>query len=239
MTKTATSSWRNISAKLPRVNSAVTINRVEIWVTNKQGNYDQSRNIVAFSDLGEHDHISNSQFVAQGSSDRPSNEANNLYQTITTNYPEARQVSRVTQVLGGFLESGRDFEKIESARLLDASEYIVNEQLGYVSLTSQIQPDDVLAVAFEYTYMGQAYQVGEFASDNTENTSNCLYVKLLKGTNMSPNMPFWDLMMKNVYSLDAYSVQKEKFQMNILYQSDTTGTYVNYISEGPSRMKSC
>ena len=221
--------------KLPRVNSAITINRVEIWVTNKQGNYDQSRNIVAFSDLGEHDHISNSQFVAQGSSDRPSNEANNLYQTITTNYPEARQVSRVTQVLGGFLESGRDFEKIESARLLDASEYVVNEQLGYVSLTSQIQSDDVLAVAFEYTYMGQAYQVGEFASDNTENTSNCLYVKLLKGTNMSPNMPFWDLMMKNVYSLDAYSVQKEKFQMNILYQSDTTGTYVNYLSEGAIR----
>ena len=218
--------------KLPRVNSAVTINRVEIWVTNKQGNYDQSRNIVAFSDLGEHDHISNPQFVAQGSSDRPTNEANNLYQTITTNYPEAREVSRVTQVLGGFLESGRDFEKIESARLLDASEYTINEQLGYVSLTSQLQADDVLAVAFEYTYMGQAYQVGEFASDNTENTSNCLYVKLVKGTNMSPSMPFWDLMMKNVYSLEAYSVQKDKFQMNILYQSDTTGTYVNYISEG-------
>ena len=156
--------------KLPRVNSAVTINRVEIWVTNKQGNYDQSRNIVAFSDLGEHDHISNPQFVAQGSSDRPTNEANNLYQTITTNYPDAREVSRVTQVLGGFLESGRDFEKIESARLLDASEYTINEQLGYVSLTSQLQADDVLAVAFEYTYMGQAYQVGEFASDNTENT---------------------------------------------------------------------
>ena len=39
-------------------------------------------------------------------------------------------------------------------------------------------------------------------------------------------------MMKNVYSLNAYSVQKEKFQLNILYQNDTVGTAVNYISEG-------
>ena len=48
--------------KLPRVNSAVTINRVEVWITNKQGNYDQARNIVAFSDLGENKHISTPQF---------------------------------------------------------------------------------------------------------------------------------------------------------------------------------
>ena len=32
--------------------------------------------------------------------------------------------------------------------------------------------------------------------------------------------------------MGAYSVQKEKFRLNILYQSDTTGTYVNYLSEG-------
>ena len=120
-------------AKLPRVNSAITINRVEIWVTNKQGNYDQSRNIVAFSDLGEHNHISNPQFTPQGASDRPSNEANTLYNTIVNNYPDARQISQVTQVLGGFLEGGRDFEKIESARLLDASEYTINKQLGLLS----------------------------------------------------------------------------------------------------------
>lgn len=39
-------------------------------------------------------------------------------------------------------------------------------------------------------------------------------------------------MMKNIYSLGAYSVQKEKFKLNIMYQSDTTGTYVNYLPEG-------
>ena len=217
---------------LPLVNSSVSINRVEVWITNKQSNYDEARNIVAFADLGEHTHISNPMFTPSGSRDLPSNEANTLYQTIVNNYPDARDISRITQALGGTLEGGRDYEEVESARRLSESEYTLNEKLGYISLNTQLQADEVLAVAFEYTSGGQVYQVGEFSTDNSENTTQCLYVKLLKGTNMSPSMPFWDLMMKNVYSLGAYSVQKEKFRLNILYQSDTTGTYVNYLSEG-------
>ena len=218
--------------KLPRVNSVVSINRVEVWITNKRGNYDQSRNIVAFSDLAEYKHISNPQFSPQGTSELPKNESNTLYPTLVNNYADARKINQATQVLSSFLTGGRDFEKIESARMLNESEYVVNKQLGYISLKTQLQPDDILAVAFEYTTGGQVYQVGEFSSDNSSNTTNCLYLKLLKGSNMSPSMPFWDLMMKNIYSLGAYSVQKEKFRMDILYQSDTTGTAVNYISEG-------
>lgn len=38
-------------------------------------------------------------------------------------------------------------------------------------------------------------------------------------------------MMKNIYSLGAYSVQKDKFRLDVLYQSDTTGTYINYLPE--------
>ena len=39
-------------SKLPVLTSGVTINRVEVWITNKRANYDQARNIVAFMDLG-------------------------------------------------------------------------------------------------------------------------------------------------------------------------------------------
>ena len=117
--------------------------------------------------------------------------------------------------------------------MLDASEYTVNTKLGYISLKTQLQADEVLAVAYNYTYSdGKTYQVGEFSTDNPSSAASCLYVKLLKGITMSPDMPFWDLMMKNIYSLGAYSVQKEKFKLNIMYQSDTTGTYVNYLPEG-------
>ncbi|MBP9481909.1 MAG: cell surface protein SprA, partial [Parabacteroides sp.] len=219
-------------SKLPYINSAVSISRAEVWITNKRSSYDQARNIVAFSDLAENNHISNPQFTPSGSLDIPYNGANSLYQQVVSGYPDARNISTVSQSFSGFIEGGIDYEKVESARKLDASEYTLNKQLGYISLKTQLQPDEVLAVAYEYTYRGSVYQVGEFATDNSVNTNNNLYVKLLKGTAMSPSSSFWDLMMKNVYSLGAYSVQKEKFKLDILYQSDTTGVYLQYLSEG-------
>lgn len=218
---------------LPLVSSKVLINRVEVWVTNKRGNYDQAHNIVAFADLGEPKVISNSNIRPAGGNSNaiPYNTANSLYNTLNTEYPDARNISRVN-VLDGTFEGGWDYEGIESARRLDESEYTVNQKLGYISLKTQLQDDEVLAVAFDYKYGGKDYQVGEFSTDNTKDPSACLYVKLLKGSATSPTMPSWKLMMKNVYSLSAYNVQKEKFKLDILYQSDTTGTYVNYIPEG-------
>ncbi|MDR2764819.1 MAG: cell surface protein SprA [Tannerella sp.] len=221
-------------SKLPYISSAVTINRIEVWVTNKRSNYSQSRNIIAFSDLGENKHISNPQFQPIGSLEVPHNEANTLYQTLNSPaYAAAREIGMVTQTLNQFIDGGVDYEKIESARRLEYTEYKFNKQLGYISLQAKLQPDEVLAVAYEYTYNGSVYQVGEFSTDNSENTNSCLYLKLLKGTSLSPSMPFWHLMMKNVYLLpNAYSVQKDKFRLDILYQSDTTGVYVNALPEG-------
>ena len=221
---------------LPSVSSPIKISKIEVWVTNKRGNYDQARNIVAFSDLAENNrsHIYNTiQVQPSGSLPIPYNNANTLYNTLNQQYAGARDISTVNQAIGSDFVNGTEYEKVESARLLDPSEYTVNTQLGYISLNTQLQADEVLGVAYNFTYSdGKTYQVGEFSTDNPSSTTACLYVKLLKGTSMSPNMPFWDLMMKNVYSLGAYSVQKDKFRLNIMYQSDTTGTYVNYIPEG-------
>ncbi|MDR2917144.1 MAG: cell surface protein SprA [Tannerella sp.] len=219
-------------SKLPYISSPISINRVEVWITNKISSTGQTRNLVAFSDLGEYEHISNPAFTPSGRVNVPYNEANTLYRTIVDNYPGAREISSVTQTLEGFLEGGLDYEKVESARMLSPSEYKFNAQLGYISLNSKLQADEVLAVAFEYTYNGDVYQVGEFSSDKTENTNQCLFLKVLKGTSLSPSMPFWDLMMKNIYSLNAYSIQKTKFRLDIVYQSDTAGTYVYTIPEG-------
>ena len=77
-----------------------------------------------------------------------------------------------------------------SARLLSRSEYEFDAQLGYVSVNVNLQPDQVLAVAYEYIYNGRVFQVGEFANDVTatkpdddECTSdpqNVLFLKMLK-----------------------------------------------------------
>lgn len=219
---------------LNSISSPVTISKVEVWVTNKRANYDQARNIVAFADLAEHNNILNTAVVSpSGAQAIPYNNTNTLYNTLNQQFTGARDISTVNQTLGGTFVNGTEYEEVESARLLDASEYTVNTKLGYISLKTQLQADEVLGVAYNYTYSnGQTFQVGEFSTDNPSSAASCLYVKLLKGITMSPDMPFWDLMMKNIYSLGAYSVQKEKFKLNIMYQSDTTGTYVNYLPEG-------
>ena len=214
--------------KLPNLVTGVTINRVEIWVTNKTGTTANTRNIVALTDLGETSKISNPMWTATGQV--PSNSANTEYQAMTTQYVAARDIDQAAATLeGAGLVGGADFEKLESARLLSSSEYSVNTALGYVSLKTGIQTDQVLAVAYEYTSGGVTYQVGEFASDNTD-TKQALFVKALKNTSCNPQQGNWDLMMKNVYYL-ASNIEKEKFRLDVKYQSDTTGVYLSYIPE--------
>ncbi|MEH2795430.1 cell surface protein SprA [Segatella copri] len=214
--------------KLPNLVTGITINRVEIWVTNKSGTTANTRNIVALTDLGEASKISNPMWTATGLV--PSNRANTEYQAMITQYVAARDIDQAAATLeGAGLVGGADFEKLESARLLSSSEYSVNTALGYVSLKTGIQTDQVLAVAYEYTSGGVTYQVGEFASDITD-TKQALFVKALKNTSCNPQQGNWDLMMKNVYYL-ASNIEKEKFRLDVKYQSDTTGVYLSYIPE--------
>ena len=224
--------YDKFASKLPYVSSGVNITRIEVWVTNKSGNYNQSRNLVAFMDLGENRRLANNHWIPNHNFENPANSSNNLLSTIKSEYPDARNINTVTQALEplaafGF-DGGKDFEKIESARLLGESEYTLNPTLGYISIKSALNADEVLGVAYEYTYNGQVYQVGEFSGDVTS-TDNSIYVKMLKSTTVAPKLPMWDLMMKNVYSLGAYKIQKDKFKLNIKYLSDTTGTQINYL----------
>jgi len=214
---------------LPNITSGVTINRIEIWVTNTSGATENTRNIIGFVDLGERNKISNSIWSGSGES-APSNGANDLYSNIVNAYSEARNMDKTSTVLDAILQGGVDYEKVENARLLPSSEYTLNTHLGYISLKSTLQSNQVLAVAYEYTQNGKTYQVGEFSADQKDN-DKALIVKLLKNTSNSPKIGNWDLMMKNVYSLNAQSVQKEKFKLDIKYLCDTTGVSLSYIPE--------
>ncbi len=216
-------------SRLPYVQSPVRIERIEVWVTNRRGQYDQSRDIVAFADLGERRVIHNPLWEASGSSTWPANRANTLYDQLVTQYAGARELSESDQLLPGGMVAGNDYEKLGNARLLDPSEYTLQRQLGYVTLRLPLQPDEVLAVAYEYTVDGQAYQVGEFARDVEQDKA--LFVKLLKPVSFSPASSTWDLMMKNIYSLgpNAYQVERDRFRLDISYRSDSTGTWLDYL----------
>ena len=215
---------------LPNLTTGITINRVEVWVTNKTGTTTNTRNIIALTDLGESSNVSRPDLWGSGNGQVSSNAANTEYASIVQGHPEARDIDQAATTLEGMgMVGGADYEKLSSARLLSSSEYTINSALGYISLKGGLQTDQVLAVSYEYTYGGVTYQVGEFSSDHT-NVNEVLFVKSLKNTSNNPSQGNWRLMMKNVYYL-ASSVEKDKFRLDVKYQSDTTGVYLSYIPE--------
>jgi cell surface protein SprA len=221
---------------LPIINSGVNITKIEVWVTNTTGNFDNSRNIIAFPDLGE----TNSENIQSDYANPtyylttfPTNSANALG-TIATDQPGIRDINTASSTLLAEpmdMEGGIDFEKIESARLLTSSEYTINSQLGYISLNSRIASDQVLAVAYEYTVSGETYRVGEFSNGGIS-APDALILKVIKGTSLSPKLKTWGLMMKNIYAIGAYQVNSEDFVLEIMYRNDKTGTAINYIPAG-------
>ncbi len=215
---------------LPNLTTGIKINRVEVWVTNKTATTSNTRSIIALTDLGENTLVHNHMWQTAGLQ-VPANAANTEYQTMVEQYGAARDIDQTSTVLDGIgsFAGGSDYEKLSSARLLNSSEYSVNTALGYISLKTSLQTDQVLAVAYEYTYGGQTFQVGEFASDVTD-VSQALFVKALKNTSNNPSQGNWRLMMKNVYYLSS-QVEKEKFRLDVKFQSDTAGVYLSYLPE--------
>ena len=234
--------YEKAMSSVPYIASGVTINRIEVWITNKRGNYDQARNVVAFVDLGEQKkHLQNTDWSANDVA-APENTANNLYSEIQTT--DFRNIQLTSSVLEHFhnMEGGVDYEKIESARLLTSGEYTLNSALGYISLKAALNQDEVLAVAYEYTYNGKVYQVGEFSTDGSEalRAPAALALKMLKAGSNAPDKKgrgTWDLMMKNIYSLGATSVQSDKFELYVTYRNDSVGTDMQYLNEGPDGIK--
>ena len=165
-------------------------------MTNKNDNFENSRNLVAFLDLGEGTDPNNpsetnlhnnSGFITINSGSYPDNNLNNLYNNLTTTYSGIREINAVTNTLSNIpgFNIGTDYEKLQNARLLNANEYTVNYDLGYVSLNSGLNNDEVLAVAYEYTLGGKTYKVGELSTGGIDASQN-LIVKLLKGTKFKP-----------------------------------------------------
>lgn len=223
---------------LPVINSAYTITQIEVWVTNKTGNYTNARNIVALVDLGETKHIFNTipQFQPSPGTTKlyPRNDANGLYASLSGTGPyNVRNFTNISNALSslgtGHFYNDRDYEILGSARMLTPKEYTLNARLGYISLNAALNSDEILAVAYQYVYEGKTYYVGELSS--TLATTSTLITKLLKQATFNPQDPNWNLMMKNVYALNAYQISNTNFMLNILYQDDRKGTTVNYIPE--------
>lgn len=216
--------YNKVMSNLPAVTTPVQILRMEVWVTNKNGVTTNAREIVGLMDLGEAKPYHN--FTASGT--LPSNGTNNEYSSII-NMPGSRNPALITNELISNigLSPVQDFEKT-FARKLDSTQYIYNAKVGFISLSQPLQPDEVLAVAYQYSYNGRVYQVGEFSQDvppdSTSSNQKVLFLKLLKATSQRPNLPIWNLMMKNVYSVGFGSLDRQDFNLNVLYEQPGLGS---------------
>ena len=216
---------------LPIITSGVQIQRIEVWVTNRTNNFTNTRNVLGFSDLGEpsSNNIENQLWTVSGAS-VPDNIHNTLYNTIKNNSSVRNYVNASNELTGpsyNMIQSV-EFEKLENARLLNSNEFTYNAVLGYISLNQSLNNDEVLAVAYQYTYNGKTYQVGELSTDGIAG-QEALYLKLLKSTVRNPRIKLWDLMMKNVYSLGAYQVDPLNFRLDIWYNNPSSSIDINYI----------
>ncbi|MEJ7740268.1 MAG: cell surface protein SprA [Chitinophagaceae bacterium] len=237
--------YNTAMGSLPAVNSLVQILRMEVWVTNRNGSTTDTRDVVGLMDLAERTPFQQPPVInPQTTLAYPFNDANDLYRKIISDV-SSRSSSLITSRLGSLgLTPVQDFEKT-FARKLNISDYYYNQQIGFLSLNQPLQPDEVLGVAYQYSYNGKVYQVGEFSQDVPPDTTaaksgnqKVLFLKLLKATSQRPNLPIWDLMMKNVYALktrdNSYlsSVQPADFKLNILYEQPSLGPK-RYLPEGP------
>lgn len=211
---------------LPLVNSQVQIQRMEVWITNRTGATTDARDIVGLMDLAE-PRPYNPSVQSLTANPLPFNGANNLYASLAAN-SNARNPSFINSLLlSKGLRPVDDYEKT-FARKLSPNEYSFNPQAGFISINTQLQADEVLAVAFQYTYNGRVFQVGEFSQDisldSSKGVQKVLFLKLLKATSQRTELPIWDWMMKNVYSLDLFGgIERTDFKLNVLYEEPSGG----------------
>lgn len=217
--------YNTAMSNLPVVTSLVQILRMEVWVTNRTGTAVNTRSIVGFMDLGENAPY-NPNIISLTSNTLPENNSNDLYSFLTGSEANRDPALINTLLTAKGLQPVNDFEKT-FARKLDSTEYYYNPQVGFVSLNVQVQPDEVVGVAYQYSYNGRIYQVGEFSQeitlDSNQGVQKNLFLKLLKATSQRVELPIWDLMMKNVYSLDVSGLQQQDFKLNVLYQEPSGG----------------
>ena len=231
--------WLN---NIPQITSGIKVTRIEVYVINRNNDTRSQRNIAAFMDLAEGRVIyqQNDGVIGPGNGDVPNqNDANQLFGQLGT-------LSRDVNIIDGELEASpfnmvkaTHFDKINGARKLEDREFTFHEQLGYISLNRKLSSDEVLAVSYEYSYNGANFKVGELTEDYANRPEDeVIFMKMLRPSKISTRdqdgkrIPTWDLMMKNIYNLNASQVNNEGFQMRITYRDDKTGQDKPSINEG-------
>ncbi|MDN3581108.1 cell surface protein SprA [Mucilaginibacter flavus] len=232
-------------SNIPIISSNINITKIEVWTTNRTNVTTDSRDILAFTDLGENKPYNTRLQSGAGFSALPAGfkgpgfaqQSNSLLNGLpaAVRQTNSNAVATYFQSLGNAANYTDNYSKLTYARkLVVDKDFKLNPQLGYISLNYPLNNDEVLAVAYQYTINGVQYQVGEFSSDIAVDptTPKVLFVKLLKGELLKTNLPTWDLMMKNIYSLGAFQIAPTNFKLTVTRLDDKTGIEKTVMEEG-------
>lgn len=250
----------------PFIQSQIQITRLEVWVTNRNQQTLNVRNVVAIQDLGEttaaqtriNTNAPPGFFNPSGTNGLPQNNANDYNPeligaggVLTDQIRDIATVEQGFNFSNGYVSNqGFDYAILENARKLEVGrDYQFDSQLGYISLNQRLSNDEVLGVAFQYTFNGEVFQVGEFANGGIDATTvsggvnpivenNTLILKLLKSNITNVDDPIWDLMMKNIYATGAFQLSQEDFKLNILYSDPTPRNYITPVEPFPASASS-
>ncbi|MEX2233522.1 MAG: cell surface protein SprA, partial [Cyclobacteriaceae bacterium] len=237
--------YRRWIQNLPQVTSGVNITRVEVYILNRNNDTQTLRNVVGLMDLGEGRRIYNASVHSAGANRPTSNNANDLFAAVSNSNRNSDDVNtQLEDYFAGDNNNGTDFEKITGARKLSPTEFTYHQQLGYITLTRKLQNDEALAVAYEYTAGTGTYKVGELTDDYARlKDEDVIFLKLLRPRKVSIRnqnngiIPTWDLMMKNIYSLNVNQLSREGFQLRVIYRDDRTGIDNPQLQEGSSTLR--
>ncbi|MEM7106657.1 MAG: cell surface protein SprA [Bacteroidota bacterium] len=240
---------------VPLISSGVNVTNVEVYVVNRNNDTETLRDVVGLMDLAEPNEeniFRNAVVTPNLGSVANSNNSNDLFGRLPGQNDNNRNSDQINAFLEGLvgtdgigLQEGLDYEKITSARKLDFNEYTINSKLGYISLFRKLQNDEALAVSYQYSFNGQFFTVGELSRDYTNlDEDKVVFLKLLRPRQIRidaplntdsdelKRVPTWELMMKNIYSLNATNVNPEGFQLRVIYRDDITGIDNPQLQEG-------
>lgn len=254
------SQYESALSNLPALRPKIRINNIQVWVTNpNNASTANLRSAAGFVDLGENSPASNGKIynpivaAPNTSYTNPDNRANSLYTTIigTTSGSTPRNrndlIYRDNAVAASRLNirPGQDFEVTDNMKMLNENtDFRINRELGYISLNTKLNNNEVLYVAYDYTLIGDpsntVYKVGEFSQDVPANIQNpnLLFLKLLKRSSVNPvddqsrQYPAWDLMMKNIYNIGGYNLKPDNFRLDVFFQSTGGAGDINYLPSG-------
>ena len=227
--------FQNWLSTLPQITSGVNVTRVEVYILNRSNDTQTLRDVIGFMDLGETNKAYRKSLYVNNRPDGSAtdNGNNDLFsRLLAINNKSSDNINTQLENLyaPGSYVNGTDFEKITSARKLTPTEFTYHKELGYITLQRKLQNDEAVAVAYEYTYNGVPHKVGELSEDySNRGEKDVVFLKMVRPRkiavkdNFGKILPTWNLMMKNIYNLSVTQLQREGFQLRIIYRDDRTG----------------